>query len=121
MERSKIIFHHNGKQYEMTSDEIEAAYRYQRHHYLLMDAAMHLEEFVFGYTLEDPDRLTDCDIEEEAYFTDEYGITFEEAKKHLNSFVYKFESRQDCDIDENSTWSNAIRNVLLDLKDQNVM
>lgn len=116
--RSAVCFEYNGKKYTMTRDEIEAAYRYQEHKYLLEDAERQLDIFIFGYEVDDPDNLTELEQDDAEYFLNRYGLTYEDAKKYTEAFVDKFESSFDCNSDENSTWDNSIRWVLQDLKQQ---
>lgn len=96
---TKIQFIHDGVTYAMTEAEIEAAYRYRLHGYLVEDAQNHL------------DNMT----EDGSAFETEYGITVKEAYADdmLDRYVAQYERCHDCDIDENSQWEVAISNVLL--------
>lgn len=108
---SKIRFSHLGVQYEMTTEQIEAAYRYQLHQYRLADAARQLSILAFG--LDDPDELDEnTRKEDEQTFLDTYGLSYEEAKDMLELFAERFEDDFDCNVDENSAWQNAITNCL---------
>lgn len=42
-----VRFTHHGKTYEMTEDQIEAAFRYQERQYRKEDAKYQLDEFVY--------------------------------------------------------------------------
>ena len=55
MDKTKetVTFEFEGKVYQMTREEIEAAYRYREREYRQSDAEIALQYFVFGC---DPDR-----------------------------------------------------------------
>lgn len=121
-EREAVCFSHNGKQYAMYPEEIEAAYRYQERQYRLQDAERQLMYLCFGEEVEDDeiessnrrDKITDA-LDS---FEDDYGISYAEARQHLDAIVLKFEMGQDCGVDENSQWENAIKGALKDLSEQ---
>lgn len=82
----------NGKQIELTAAEPEQAYREKKRDYLKQDADYHIETY------------TDFkDLSKNEY-------------KHLcllkNDIISEFEKISDCNKDENSTWDNAISNVI---------
>lgn len=120
---SPICFTYEGKKYALTEDEIKAAYWYQDHQNLLADAERQLKILCFG----DPD-VTDEEIAEASehggcdsdlmIFEEDYGMSYDEARRHLEAFVLKFEIDADCNLDENSQWENAIKNALKDLTEQ---
>lgn len=104
------IFFYLGKRYEMTEEELEAAYRFRQQQYLEKDAKSHLDEFIFGG---DPGNMSEFDIEYQvADFFERYHMEVEEAYGKLQDIVSRFEKCADCNIDENSRWDNAIRDVL---------
>lgn len=121
-EKNVIRFSYNGKQYAMTADEIEAAYRYQKRQYRLQDAERQLKYLCFGEEVDD-DEIKSSDRRDEITdaldsFEHDYCISYSEARKHLDAFVLKFEIGQDCGVDENSQWENAIKGALKDLSEQ---
>lgn len=109
-----IKFTHLGVEYEMTAEEIEAAYRYQERQNRLLDAKRHYLLFVYGI---DPDELEQLDLEyQEANFEEEYGFPVPEGYKMLDAFVDRYEDLFDCNVAENDTWRNAIEQELADCK-----
>lgn len=107
----KIQFIHEGQHYAMIEAEIEAAYRYRLHSYLLEDARNHLDDEVSA----------NCSkFYEGDQFQEEYGITVEEAysDEMMERYVAWYERCHDCDIDENSLWDAAIRGVLTDMDER---
>ena len=60
MDKTKetVTFEFEGKVYQMTREEIEAAYRHREQEYRQSDAAVAVEYFAFGS--EDPENLTDA-------------------------------------------------------------
>lgn len=120
-ENSPIRFTHNGKQYAMTSDEIEAAYDYQQHKYQLSDAEDHLRALCFGWGRKDEHdpkagwttEKQDACLED---FEDYYGIPFDEALRHLEAYVMRFNCGFDQELSEDDQWEYAIKMVLCDLK-----
>lgn len=112
-----VHFEYNGVQYNMTEDEVEAAYRYQLRRYRLQDAQRQLDVLVYG---SDGDIDTE-DTESEqarACFAEQYGIGYEKASTDdmLEEYLRRFENRFDCNYDENSQWEAAIIAVLEDCK-----
>lgn len=105
-----VEFEYNGKQYAMTAEEIEAAYRYREHQYLLEDAKRHLKFMICFDSeadLDDPE-LADDILE----FEKHYETTVEEAMEMLEDFVDAFKDDFTCDIGENMQWYMAICNTL---------
>ena len=103
-------FSHNGVTYTMTSDAIEAAYRYQLRQYRLMDARRQLDWFVFGT---DPDSLDESDQTLAlSAFEQTYGISYEDAKGMADQFLRLYEKHKDCNLAENDVWHQAITEVL---------
>lgn len=109
-----IVFEHNGVIYEMTADEIEAAYRYQERMHRLADAKRHFLEFAYGC---DPDELDHADREyQEFSFEEEHGFPISEGLLMLDEFVDRYEDLIDCNVAENDTWRNAIQEELAECK-----
>lgn len=111
-----VHFEHNGVKYAMTEQEIEAAYRYQERQYRLKDAKRQVNIFVFGVDEGGFDGPVSVQLKKD--FTEEYGISYEEAVSEdmLEEYLRRFENRFDCNYDENSQWEAAIRAVLRDKK-----
>lgn len=108
-----VRFEHNGVQYAMTEQEIEAAYRYQEHQYRLKDAEVHLNFLAFGY--DDGSDFDDPESQRaKAGFAEKYGISYEEAASDemLEEYLQRFEDLFDCNASENSVWEAAILSVL---------
>lgn len=104
-----VNFEYNGVQYAMTEQEIEAAYRYRLYQYRLEDAKRHLNTLVFG--VDDGSSFDGPESEQaKSDFTERYSISYEEASSDdmLDEYVRRFESRFDCNCDENSQWEAAI-------------
>ena len=116
-----VRFTHNGVDYAMTRDEIDAAYDFVKREFLEEDALRQLDYFIFGYSEpsigENPDLATDREREDLASFEDKYGISYAEAKDLKSSFVASFMSRSDCNIPENDLWHEAIYRVLNGLRE----
>lgn len=75
--------------YEMTEDQIEAAYRYQEHQYLIEDAKNQLE--------------LNAD-----WIEDRYGCSYDEIIGVAEKLAKRFEESYDCSIPENETWNAVI-------------
>lgn len=75
--------------YEMTEDQIEAAYRYQEHQYLIEDAKNQLE--------------LNAD-----WIEDRYGYSYDEIIGVAEKLGKRFEESCDCSIPENETWNAVI-------------
>ena len=109
-------FTYNGKVYDLSEDQIEAAYRYQLHQYRLADAERQFKNIVYG---SDPDWLDEKECKQaENCFLNEYGIPVSEGLTMLEDFVQQFENDFDCNMDENSMWENAITTVLDEYRDK---
>ncbi len=91
-----VSFEHNGKQYQMTREEIDAAYHFARSEIDAEDAAYQLKHFVFGVWGVTADDVEAARGGDSVYapdldnFEDEYGISYEEAKKHLSAFAARY-------------------------------
>lgn len=109
-----IVFEHNGVLYEMTADEIEAAYRYQERMNRLCDAKRQFLEFAYGC---DPDELDHGDREyQEISFEEEHGFPISDGLLMLDAFVDRYEDLCDCNVAENDTWRNAIQEELAEFR-----
>ena len=105
-----IKFTHLGVEYEMTEQQIEAAFRYQTEQYRKADAKYQLDEFIYG---DDPACLSQIDREtQEDFFKCRYKMDAADAYGLLDKFLDRFDKTESCNVDENTTWQNAIRSVL---------
>ena len=122
VEREAVCFSHNGKQYAMYPEEIEAAYRYQERQYRLQDAERQLKYLCFGEEYDDDEvdvPFPREDISEALdAFEDRFGMSYHDAKEHLDTFVLKFNMGFDRKLTENDQWENAIMEALKDLSEQ---
>ena len=119
-EKSEIVsFEFEGRVYNMTAQEIEAAFRYQEHQYRLEDAQRWLNSVAFG--VDDVGELKDPETEMKD-FSNEYGLSYQEAASRdmLERYVSRFESRLDCGLDENAQWEAAVTAVLEDAKEKKI-
>ena len=112
-----VTFTHNGVAYSMTEEQIEAAYEYQRHQFLLSDAEDHLRALCFGWDSGEEynpgDKPKNGHISELlGFFEEEYGISFDEAMRHLESYVVKFETSFNQNLSEDEQWDYAIQMVI---------
>lgn len=105
-----VRFTHLGETYEMTEQQIEAAFRYQTRQYMKEDAKSQIDQFIYG---DDPANLSQIDREmQEEYFKGQYGMDATEAYKLIDKILDRYDKVESCDVDENTTWQNAIREVL---------
>lgn len=114
MDNEMIQFEFNGLSYEMTREQIYAAYRYQDHLYMMEDAKRHLIQLV--ECDDEADMYSEINEEKLKDFEEFYGITIEEALGLADVFVKCFEDRYDCNVDENSQWNEVIHEYLLSIK-----
>lgn len=82
--------------YEMTEDQIEAAYRYQEAHYREMDAKRFIDE-----------RLEWLDGDKNA-FEKEYGVSYDDAIEDIDYLASRFMDEFDCNVPENETWDEVL-------------
>nr|DAV61913.1 MAG TPA: hypothetical protein [Caudoviricetes sp.] len=82
--------------YEMTEDQIEAAYRYQEEHYREMDAKRFIDE-----------RLAWLDDDKDA-FEKEYGVSYDDVIEDVNYLAGRFMDEFDCNVPENEIWDEVL-------------
>lgn len=91
-ENKIVVTSWNGKSWEMTPEQIEAAYRYREFQYRISDAKNQIE-------------LNADWIEEE------YGYSYDEAIEYAEELAECFNENFDCNVPENDAWSNCIAEV----------
>lgn len=119
MDKTKetVTFEFDGKVYQMTREEIEAAYRYREREYRQSDAEVAIEYFVFGS--EDPESMTDAEYKQAVdSFEEQYGVKYNDLMKRAPEIVDLFFQKQDCNIAENQTWEDTIVDVVQRMKMQ---
>lgn len=82
--------------YEMTEDQIEAAYRYQEEHYREMDAKRFIDE-----------RLEWLDGDKDA-FEKEYGVSYDDVIEDVDYLASRFMDEFDCNVPENEIWDEVL-------------
>lgn len=82
--------------YEMTEDQIEAAYRYQEAHYREMDAKRFIDE-----------RLEWLDGDKDA-FKKEYGVSYDDVIEDVDYLASRFMDEFDCNVPENEIWDEVL-------------
>ena len=119
MDKTKetVTFEFEGKVYQMTREEIEAAYRYREREYRQSDAEVAIEYFAFGS--EDPESMTDAEYKQAVdSFEEQYGVKYNDLMKRAPEIVDLFFQKQDCNIAENQTWEDTIVDVIQRTKTQ---
>lgn len=119
MDKTKetVTFEFEGKVYQMTREEIEAAYRYREREYRQSDAEVAIEYFAFGS--EDPESMTDAEYKQAVdSFEEQYGVKYNDLMKRTPDIVDLFFQKQDCNIAENQTWEDTIVDVVQRMKMQ---
>ena len=119
MDKTKetVTFEFDGKVYQMTREEIEAAYRYREREYRQSDAEVAIEYFAFGS--EDPESMTDAEYKQAVdSFEEQYGVKHNDLMKRAPEIVDLFFQKQDCNIAENQTWEDTIVDVVQRMKMQ---
>ena len=91
-ENKIVVTSWNGKSWEMTPEQIEAAYRYREFQYRISDAKNQLE-------------LNADWIEEK------YGYSNDEAIEYAEELAECFQDNFDCNVPENEAWRNCITEV----------
>lgn len=95
-ENKIVVTSWNGKSWEMTPEQIEAAYRYREFQYRISDAKNQIE--------------LNIDLIEE-----KYGYSYDEAIEYAEELAECFNENFDCDVPENDAWSNCIEEVFSSL------
>lgn len=85
----KVIVSWLGKSWEMTPEQIIAAYRYQEHKFRIADAKNQLD--------------ANAD-----WIEDEYGYSYDEIMDFADELVERFEDEFDCNVSENGAWADRI-------------
>lgn len=88
-ENKIVVTSWDGKSWEMTPEQIEAAYRYKEHQYRIDDAYNQLE-------------LNADWIEEK------YGYSYNEIIEFSEELAERFQDDFDCNVSENNAWMNCI-------------
>lgn len=84
-ENKIVVTSWNGKSWEMTPEQIEAAYRYKERQYRIEDAENQL------------DGNAD-------WIEEEYGYSPDEIMDFADELVERFEDKFDCNVSENDAW-----------------
>ena len=84
-ENKIVVTSWNGKSWEMTPEQIEAAYRYKERQYRIEDAENQLE--------------LNAD-----WIHDKYGYSDDETMDFADELAERFEDRFDCNVSENDAW-----------------
>lgn len=84
-ENKIVVTSWNGKYWEMTPEQIEAAYRYKEHQYRIEDAENQL------------DGNAD-------WIEEEYGYSHDEIMDFADELAERFEDKFDCNVSENDDW-----------------
>lgn len=116
MDKTKetVTFEFEDKVYQMTREEIEAAYRYREREYRQSDAEVALQCFVFG---SDPEAMGDDECEQEiARFEESYGVKYADLLNSIPEIVGVFFQKQDCNVGENQIWEDAIMDIIRRLR-----
>lgn len=101
----------NGITIELTEAEKEAVFREVEHKYRLNDARCHLDEL--SETLE----------EDGSSLRETYGVHFTSVIDNasdnyaLENIIKEYEKHLDCNIDDNTTWRNAVEMVMRRFKE----
>ena len=82
---------------------IEKMYRKREHQYLVEDAKSQYLYYLFGDKVDEAEGDFSLDL---------YNIENQKGKNIWDIFVEEFEKKKDCNIADNDTWQNAIREVL---------
>lgn len=118
----------NGKFIKLTSEEVEKAYREQKHAYQVGDARSQLLAWLSdeNYDVCDEDLPEDICTEDNKAFQSSYGITLSSAIDTLSPdcilemILEQFQADSSCYQDENSAWESAVEKILDKLKDGSV-
>lgn len=88
-ENKIVVTSWNGKSWEMTPEQIEAAYRYKERQYRIEDAENQLE--------------LNAD-----WIQDEYGYSDDEIMDFADELAERFQDNFDCNESENDAWIDRI-------------
>lgn len=99
-----ITFEHNGEVYNMTEEQIEAAYRYKEHWHRVQDAKRQI--FYCGFGSYDPSE------EDKRAFENRWGFDMDHALTLAEDVIDEFDRTFDCNVPENDLWDNAVEKVL---------
>ena len=101
-ENKIVVTSWTGKSWEMTFEQIEAAYRYRELQYRIDDAKNQLE--------------LNAD-----WIQDEYGYSSDEIAGYAEELAERFQDNIDCNVSENNAWINCITEMFdcLGRKDDN--
>lgn len=91
-ENKIVVTSWNGKSWEMTAEQIEAAYRYRERQYRIDDAKNQLE-------------LNADWIEEQ------YGYTYDEILEFAEELAERYHDNEDCNVSENDMWVSQIERM----------
>lgn len=105
----------------LTDDEIENIYRFQEHRYRLADAKAHVNTALLSYTSRSDDpynisipAITEADLRQDtteadrAVFKKLLALTDDD----LEYISDEFQSKFDCNCDENTLWSSIINDAI---------
>lgn len=109
-----LHFNHNGKRYSMSREAIYAAYCYQEELNLQEDAMRALNMIALEVDESDfipPEDRGITELENGCCFYDDYGITYDEAAKHLAAMVAQFRILCSKSFETEHTWPEAVKMV----------
>jgi|GEM_PF-2695453 len=103
---NKITFEYQGEQFELSPQEINAAYFYRMNEIRREDAKRHLEMVVFGDEIHE---LSDTAVaDSRAIFRIRHGIDYSRLEGMLDEVVTNYETLYDAGTDDNALWELAI-------------
>ena len=114
---NKISIIRDGNEIILTDDEIEMVYRFQENRYRSMDARLQINRRILSFTTrtDDPvtlDLSTVTDADLDPYTPERYKSRFHALLKldenDLDQISDLFQSRFDCNCDENTLWELVI-------------
>lgn len=92
MSEKIVVTNWSGKSWEMTSEQILAAYQYQENQFRIADAKNQLE-------------LNADWIEEQ------YGYTYDEILEFAEELAERYYDNEDCNVSENNMWVSQIERM----------
>ena len=84
-ENKIVVTSWNGKSWEMTPEQIEAAYRYKERQ----------------YRIEDAENQLDCNAD---WIEEKYGYSPDEIMDFADELAERVEDKFDCNVSENDAW-----------------